>query len=140
LACAGLLIFAIYRLRVHQLTALLNVRFEGRLAERTRIAQELHDTLLQGFQGLILRFQAANEILLTNPLEAKESLEGALDRADRALSESRRAIQGIRADSFWDHNIERALGVLMNELIADSQLMQGKPLTTSVIVEGQPRK
>ena len=139
LVCAGLLTFAIYRFRVHQLTALLNVRFEGRLAERTRIAQELHDTLLQSFQGLMLRFQAANQILLTNPLEAKESLEAALDRADQALSESRKAIQGIRSDSFWDHNIERALGVLMNELIADSQLTQGRPPTTSVFVEGQPR-
>jgi nitrate/nitrite-specific signal transduction histidine kinase len=139
LVCAGLLTFAIYRYRVHQLTTLLNVRFEGRLAERTRIAQELHDTLLQSFQGLILRFQAANQVLLTNPLEAKESLEGALDRADQALTESRKAIQGIRADSFWDHNIERALDVLMNELIADSQLTQGKPPATSVIVEGQTR-
>jgi signal transduction histidine kinase len=139
LLCAGLLTFAIYRFRVHQLTVLLNVRFEGRLAERTRIAQELHDTLLQSFQGLILRFQAANEVLLTNPLEAKESLEGALVRAGEALTEGRKAIQGIRFDSFWDHNIERALGVLMNELIADSQLTQGKPPATSVIVEGQRR-
>jgi signal transduction histidine kinase len=137
LLCAGLMTLAIYRLRVHQLTGLLNLRFGERLAERTRIAQELHDTLLQSFQGLILRFQAANQILLSNPSEAKEALEGALDRADQALSESRKAIQGIRSDSFSDGDIEHALGVLMNELAADSHLTKGKGPTTSVIVEGQ---
>jgi signal transduction histidine kinase len=118
---------------------LLNLRFEERLAERTRIAQELHDTLLQSFQGLILRFQTANQILLSNPSEAKEALEGALDRADQALSESRKAIQGIRSDSFSDRDIERALGVLMNELASDMYVTKGKRRTTSVIVEGQPK-
>jgi len=134
----GLATLAIYRLRVHQLTGLLHLRFEERLAERTRIAQELHDTLLQSFQGLTLRLQAANQILLSNPSEAKKALEGTLDRADQALSESRKAIQGIRSDSFSHRDIERALGVLMNELAAESHLMKGTRPTTSVIVEGQP--
>jgi signal transduction histidine kinase len=135
----GFVTLAIYRLRVRHLTGLLNLRFEERLTERTRIAQELHDTLLQSFQGLMLRLQAANQILLSNPSEAKEALEGVLDRADQALSESRKAIQGIRSDSFSDRDIERALGALMNELAADSHLTKGKRPTTSVIVEGQRR-
>jgi ligand-binding sensor domain-containing protein/signal transduction histidine kinase len=136
---AGLVTLAIYRLRVHRLAGLLHLRFEERLAERTRIAQELHDTLLQSFQGLILRLHAANQILLSNPSEAREALEGTLDRADQALSESRKAIQGIRSDSFSDRDLERALGVLMNELAADSHLTKGNRPTTSVIVEGQPQ-
>jgi signal transduction histidine kinase len=136
---AGLVTLATYRLRVHHLRGLLNLRYEERLAERTRIAQELHDTLLQSFQGLMLRLQAANQILLFNPLEAKEALEGTLDRADQALIESRKAIQGIRSDSFSDRDIERALGGLMNELATDSHLTKGKRPTTSVIVEGQPQ-
>jgi signal transduction histidine kinase len=45
---AGIILVS-YRLRLHRLTQQLNLRFEERLAERTRIAQELHDTLLQGF-------------------------------------------------------------------------------------------
>jgi signal transduction histidine kinase len=51
LLCAagtGLLIWTIYKLRVHQVAMRLDSQFEARLAERTRIAQELHDTLLQG--------------------------------------------------------------------------------------------
>jgi ligand-binding sensor domain-containing protein/signal transduction histidine kinase len=139
LLCAGLVTLAIYRLRVYQLTRLLNLRFEERLAERTRISQELHDTLQQGFQGLILRFQAANQILLSNPSQAKQALEGALDRADQALSESRKAIQRILAGPFLDCDIERALGVLMNELASDSHFLEGKRPTTSIIVEGKSR-
>jgi ligand-binding sensor domain-containing protein/signal transduction histidine kinase len=139
LTCAVLATLAIYRLRVHQLTRLLNVRFEERLAERKRIAQELHDTLLQSFQGLVLRFQAANQILLSHPAEAKEALEGALNRADQALSESRKAIQGIRSDSFSECDLEHALSALMNELSADSHPTERKRPTTSVIVEGQPQ-
>src|SRR5262249_61942527 len=46
--CVGLATLTVYRLRMRQLTRLLSVRFEERLAERTRIAQDLHDTLLQG--------------------------------------------------------------------------------------------
>jgi ligand-binding sensor domain-containing protein/signal transduction histidine kinase len=140
LMCAGLLALAIYRLHVRRLTWLLNLRFEERLAERTRIAQELHDTLLQGFQGLILRFQAANQVLLSNPPEAKEALEGALDRADQALSESRKAIQGIRLESFADRDVERALGRVMNEVTADSYHTDERQPATSVVVEGQPHK
>lgn len=139
LLCAALVTLAIYRLRVHHLTGLLNLRFEERLAERTRIAQELHDTLLQSFQGLVLRFQSANQIILANPSEAKKALEGALQRADQALTASRKAIEGIRSDSFSDRDIERALGVLINQLAADSDVTKGKQSTTSVIVEGQPR-
>jgi ligand-binding sensor domain-containing protein/signal transduction histidine kinase len=140
LLCAGLITVVIYRLRVRHLTGLLNLRFEERLAERTRIAQELHDTLLQSFQGLILRFQAANQVLLSNPPEAKETLEGALDRADQALSEGRKAIQGIRLDSFSDGDIEHALSRLMNELAADLYSTKAKRPATSVVVEGQPQK
>ena len=128
-----------YQWRLRQMARQWNLRFDERLAERTRIAQELHDTLLQSFQGLMLRFQGANEILLSNPSEAKEALEGALDRADQALTESRRAIQGIRTDPFSDHDLEHALRAIMNDLAADELLTKGKRPTTSVVVEGKPR-
>src|SRR6266404_2293646 len=50
--------------RVRKLTeAQLTLRFEERLAERTRIARELHDTLLQSFQALMLHFQTVNDLL-----------------------------------------------------------------------------
>ena len=52
-------LLALYRMRLHRLTAQLSVRFEERLAERTRIAQELHDTLLQGFLSASMQLHLA---------------------------------------------------------------------------------
>src|SRR6185295_12798570 len=52
------LLWAAYRLRVRQLAHQFNMTMEARVSERTRIARELHDTLLQSFQGLLLRFQS----------------------------------------------------------------------------------
>ena len=84
--------------RVQKLTeAQLTLRFEERLSERTRIARELHDTLLQSFQALMLHFQTVNDLL--PPGEAKEALEKVLDRADKAIVEGRDAIQNLRSST-----------------------------------------
>ena len=64
----------------------LNTRLEERVAERTRIARDLHDTLLQSFQGLLLRFQTVRELLPTRPAEAKEILVSAIDQTAHAPS------------------------------------------------------
>ena len=61
------LLFAAYRLRVRQLAHQFNMTLEARVSERTRIARELHDTLLQSFQGLLLRFQSVLKILPERP-------------------------------------------------------------------------
>src|SRR6202035_4893045 len=84
--------------RVRKLTeAQLTLRFEERLAERTRIARELHDTLLQSFQALMFHFQTVNDLL--PPGKAKEALEKVLDRADKAIVEGREAIQNLRSST-----------------------------------------
>jgi signal transduction histidine kinase len=129
----------IYRLRMFHLTHQLDVRFQERLAERTRIAQELHDTLLQSFQGLILRFQIANETVLSDPLYAKDLLEQALNRADQALAESRKAIQGIRSLASGGRGVADSLDAMMNGLVEELCCGKTPPLNTSVVAEGQPR-
>src|ERR1700719_3037123 len=101
--------------RVRKLTeAQLTLRFEERLAERTRIARELHDTLLQSFQGLMLHFQAVDDML--PPGQAKEALEKALDRADRAIVEGRDAIQNLRSSTTVTNELAQALTALGEEL------------------------
>ena len=55
-----------------------NTTLEARVSERTRIARELHDTLLQSFQGLLLRFQSASKLLPERPDEAKQRLDSAI--------------------------------------------------------------
>ncbi len=84
-----------YRLRIHQVGAQIRARLEERLAERERIARELHDTLLQGVQGLIWRFQTATDRL--PPAEkARELLEQSIERAEQLLTESRNRVKDLR--------------------------------------------
>ena len=61
------LLWAAYQLRVRQLAHQFNMTLEARVSERTRIARELHDTLLQSFQGLLLRFQSVSKLLPERP-------------------------------------------------------------------------
>ena len=92
------LLFAAYLIRVRQIVHQAHVRFEERLVERERIARELHDTLLQGFHGLMLRLGTGIQLL--SPTEpAKAILDDALDRADRLLVEGRDSVQNLRAGS-----------------------------------------
>ena len=77
-----------------------DMTLEARIAERTRIARELHDTLLQSFHGLLLRFQAVLDLLPQRPVDAKETLEGAIAQAARAITEGRDAVQDLRPSDF----------------------------------------
>jgi hypothetical protein len=62
-----------------------DMTLEARISERTRIARELHDTLLQSFQGALLQFQSVANVFTTRPDEARERLERALDQAEMAI-------------------------------------------------------
>jgi signal transduction histidine kinase len=123
--------------RVRKLTeAQLTLRFEERLAERTRIARELHDTLLQSFQALMLHFQAVNDLL--PPGKEKEALEKVLDRADQAIVESRDAIQNLRSSTTLTNELAQAITVLGEDL-AGTHAGERKPATFRVSIEGAPR-
>jgi signal transduction histidine kinase len=121
--------------RVRKLTeAQLMLRFEERLSERTRIARELHDTLLQSFQALMLHFQTVNDLL--PPGAAKEALEKVLDRADEAIVEGRDAIQNLRSSTASTNELAEALTALGEELAGTGD---GGAATFRVSIEGTPR-
>lgn len=125
------------RLRTVRLTRQMNVRFEERLAERTRIARELHDSLLQGFQGLMFRLQAVRNLLPERPAEAVEALDAALDRADQVVAEGRGTVEDLRQSTVVNRDIVQALGALGHEL-APTQTNNGTSVFR-VLVEGKPR-
>src|SRR5271165_1757866 len=72
---------------------ILELRLEERVRERTRIARELHDTLLQSFQAILLKFHGVTYLLPDNP-EAQKTLERVLDQGRGAIDECRDALQG----------------------------------------------
>ena len=68
------LVWAIYQIRVRQLHHDFALTLEARVRERTSIARELHDTLLQSFQGLMLRFEIVSQLIPDSLIEVKKEL------------------------------------------------------------------
>src|SRR6202163_2166995 len=123
--------------RVRKLTeAQLTLRFEERLAERTRIARELHDTLLQSFQALMFHFQAVNDQLPAG--KTKDALEHILDLADQAIAEGRDAIQNLRSSTTVSNDLAQAMTALGEELSSARDGKKSSP-ALRVSIEGKAR-
>jgi signal transduction histidine kinase len=131
LVCTAILA-TLYRVRVQAVASQVRGRLEARLAERERIARELHDTLLQGMQGLIWRFQAAAERIAPGH-SARTLLDESLDRADRLLEESRDKVKELRLAPSDDHDLARSLAA------AGAELAQGHTADFHVNEQGAHR-
>jgi signal transduction histidine kinase len=110
------LLWVLYRMRLRQLARQFNLRLEERVNERTRIARDLHDTMLQSFHGLLLLFHAASELLPTRPAEAKQTLDRAIEQAAQAITEGRDAVQGLRSSTVVTNDLALAINTLGEEL------------------------
>ncbi len=86
----------VYRFRIRQLGEIFNARMEGRVRERTALARDVHDTLLQDFQGLILRFATVTSQLASDDARRTE-LTSVIARAEMSLVEGRDALQVMRS-------------------------------------------
>jgi len=135
--CFLALLWAAYQLRVRRLHHQFDMMLETRVSERTRIARELHDTLLQSFHGLLLRFQTASYLLPEQPLDAKEKLNGAIQQAAKAITEGRNAVQGLRASTVERNDLAEAIRTFGDELFGDASAQP--PTTYAVAVEGETR-
>jgi ligand-binding sensor domain-containing protein/signal transduction histidine kinase len=114
LGCA-LAVIAIYQIRVHQLTRSLNLRFEERLAERTRIAQELHDTLLQGFVSASMQVHVAAD-MLAEESKSKQILARALVGMKQVIDEGRNAVRGLRLSRSASLDLELVFSRIQQEM------------------------
>ena len=132
------LLWGLYQLRLQQLAREFNMRLDERVSERTRIARELHDTLLQSFHGVLLRFQGAYNLFPTRPDEAQKTLASAIDEAAQAITEGRYAIQGLRSSTVVTNDLARAISTLGEEL-RTSETSQDSAVF-HVEVEGTPRE
>lgn len=110
------LLWIFYRLRLGQLQRKLDVGLEARVNERTRIARELHDTLLQTLHGLMFQFQAVRNQMPRRPDEAMRSLDEAISDTKEAIAESRNAIQGLRSEPIPEWNLAETLVAESREL------------------------
>lgn len=130
-------LWLLYLLRLRQATARIQQRLGARLEERERIARDLHDTLLQSFQGLLLRFQAASNLLPGRPDDAKKKLDRAIKQTSQAIIEGRDAVQGLRSSIAVSHDLADALRILGDELSVSVTGL--RPPEFELIVEGAPR-
>jgi signal transduction histidine kinase len=112
------LLWGLYRYRLRQIAREFNVRLEERVSERTRLARDLHDTLLQSFHGLMLHLQAVSKLLPEG--KAKEQLEKTMERADRAIAEGRSAVYDLRSSATATNDLAEAVNAVCNELSNDS--------------------
>ena len=135
IAFALLVVAGLHRLRVRQLTRQFNVGLEARVSERMRIARDLHDTLLQSFQGVLIHFQAATNLLPGRPEEAKRKFGTVLDQAARAIAEGRDTVQALRASADPFDDLAQSISVLGSELAGDDT----QSTTVGVNVEGRPQ-
>ena len=105
----------IYILRLRHVTKLLQLRHQERLSEREDIARDLHDTLLQDFQAMILRFDSVSRRLVSGDPNRVAMDEG-LRYADKVLREGRNRIRDMRADSMAPQDLSKAFAAYANEL------------------------
>ena len=133
------LLWALYLLRLRQMRQEFNVALEARVNERTRIARELHDTLLQSLQGLMFQFQAARNMLPRRPEDAVHTLDEAISDTEQAIAESRDAIHDLRSQPVSEKDLATLLEAVAEELATVSDPDQDPP-GFRVIVEGEPRK
>ena len=135
--CAAIflaMLWMAYRLRVRDLQRRFETTLEARVGERTRIARELHDTLLQSFHGLMYRFQAVLMLLPGEPAKARQELQDAVDQASHAITEGRDAVQGLRASATEMNDLADAI----REVAAEAS--DGEAASVRINVEGTPRK
>jgi signal transduction histidine kinase/ligand-binding sensor domain-containing protein len=131
------MVWGIYELRVRQLAAQFNMRLEERVAERTRVARDLHDTLLQSFQAVLPRLQAGINMLATRSADARRTLEQAADHASQAIAEGRDAVQGLRMSTVEKNDLAVAIRTVGEEL-ASGASSEPSP-NFNVVVEGASR-
>ena len=131
-AAIGMTVVVFFRLRMFRLTRQMNMRFEERLAERARIAQELQDTLLEGFSSASAQLRVAEEHLPPDS-PAKPLVGRILEVTTQVIKEGQNAVQGMQPSKQNSPGLEQSFSQIRQEFPLQSQI------GFRVIVEGTPQ-
>lgn len=117
------LVYMAYRLRIRFAARELQARYDERLAERTRIAQDLHDNLIQEMTGISLQLEIADEV---TPIEsiAKGPLRRALDLSRSALGSGRNALHILRQKPLSRADIESTLKDTVQSMTGSQEVIR----------------
>ena len=140
LALAAFIAFlwGLYLLRLQQVKRQFKMTLEARVNERTRIARELHDTLLQSFQSLLSEpAERVPSAAVAAGRSAKAVVGSVIDEAAEAITEGRDAVQGLRASAMESNDLAEASRALGEELAAEKNA--GHPPVLAVEVQGRSR-
>ena len=135
--CSCFLAWAVYQLRIRRLHRQFEMTLDARVDERTRIARELHDTLLQSFHGLATSIsdRVQPSAGLSGRIESNKFLASAIDQAAEAITEGRDAVQGLRTSATETNDLADALRALAEELANEN----GNDASLHIEVQGTPR-
>lgn len=135
-ACAAffvLLLSMIYLVRVRYIVKQTHILLEAKIVERERIARDLHDTFLQGIQGMLLRLHASiQHVPKSEPLRLE--IEEVLDQSDEVMVQGRSLVSGLRLTAGDPNDLPIAFAMAGKEVRALS------PAVYNVIVTGETRR
>ena len=120
---------ALYLIRIRFMERQMHLRFSDRMAERMRISRELHDTLLQALQGLVLSFSNYTTQVSASP-EVRKEMDRSLDRADRLMISGRDRIRYLRGEVHDINGLAIEIQSIIDDLFAEA------PSKVTLSVEG----
>jgi signal transduction histidine kinase len=131
LLAAAPIVYGVHRFRLHQMSKSLHHILEERLAERTRVAQELHDTLLQGVLSASMQLHVAVDQLPPDS-PSLPALNRVLELMGQVVNEGRNTLRGLRSSTETAEDLKTSFSRIPQEL--------GKhdDIEFRVVVEGQP--
>jgi signal transduction histidine kinase/ligand-binding sensor domain-containing protein len=131
-AAVGAMFCLLYMLRLRQVTNRIRAGFRERMDERTRIAEELHDTVVQAISGSTMLVENAAEKIPDSLPVVKGALLRAVDKLDAALNESRAALKGLRSSGSIDNDLAKQLSDVAND-------KQAAGTTFRLVITGESR-
>lgn len=129
-------VFIICAVWAARLKRQLRRQIDQQVTDSLGSTRESRDILLQGFQGVIYRVQAARNLLPGNPKAALSALEAALEDGDQLMAKGRPALPEFTAASFYERDFGQTLSELGKEFLRTAD---GQSVTLSVIIEGKSR-